>query len=270
MKKTLATTISLGLSALAFAQAPTPAPAAPAAAKLDDATVKQRVSYAIGYQSAFSLASAGLKGSDFNNDAMLEGFLEGLAGGELKFKPAELDAAMQQLKGLVDARDAKVGEANLAKSDAFFAENGKKDGVVTTESGLQYTIIEKGGEKKYVAPEQLQNGQDMQSEFLVNYRGTLLDGTEFDKSPEGQPLPLTLQVIPGFGEALKSMPVGSKWKVFIPAKLAYGPQRQSAKLEPNSALIFELELTEIRKRQMPQNLPFQLPQGALPQGHPGQ
>ncbi len=110
----------------------------------------------------------------------------------------------------------------------------------------------------------------MQSEFLVNYRGTLLDGTEFDKSPDGQPIPLTLQVIPGFGEALKSMPIGSKWKVFIPAKLAYGQQRQSAKIEPNSALIFELELTEIRKRQMPQTLPFQLPQGALPQAQPSQ
>ncbi|WP_018969091.1 FKBP-type peptidyl-prolyl cis-trans isomerase N-terminal domain-containing protein [Rubritalea marina] len=270
MKKTLISTISIGLSALAYAQNPAPQAPAEAPAPIDPAVVKARVSYAIGYQNAFSLASAGLKGSDFDKDAMLNGFLSGLAGEELKFKPEELDAAMQQLKGIVDARDAKLGEANLAKSDAFFTENGKKDGVVTTESGLQYTIIEKGGDKKYEAPAEMQNGMDTQSEFLVNYTGTLLDGTEFDKSPEGQALPLTLQVIPGFGEALKTMPIGAKWKVFIPAKLAYGPQRQSSKIEPNSALIFDIELTEIRKRQMPQGLPFQLPQGALPPGHPGQ
>jgi FKBP-type peptidyl-prolyl cis-trans isomerase len=80
---------------------------------------------------------------------------------------------------------------------------------------------------------------------MVNYKGTLIDGTEFDASPEGSPIPMTLQVIPGFRESITTMPVGAKWKLFIPSELAYGVERRSAEIAPNTALIFELELVEI-------------------------
>ncbi|MFC4991038.1 FKBP-type peptidyl-prolyl cis-trans isomerase N-terminal domain-containing protein [Rubritalea tangerina] len=275
MKKQLSiAAFGIALSSSTFAQEPTPAPAAedkkaPAAEEkktpaLSPEEIKSRTSYGIGYQNAFQLANAGLIASDFDKDAFFSGFQEALNGAELKYTPEQLDAAMQALQASLMERDKKIGEENLAKGKAFLEENAKKEGVKTTESGLQYIVLEKGGDKKYEAPKDAPNGMDMQSEFLVNYRGTLIDGTEFDKSPEGTPVPFTLQVVPGFAEALKAMPIGAKWKIFLPASLGYGERRQGAKLGPNSALIFEVELTEIRKRQMPQGMPFQLPPGAIP------
>jgi FKBP-type peptidyl-prolyl cis-trans isomerase len=96
---------------------------------------------------------------------------------------------------------------------------------------------------------------------MVNYKGTLIDGTEFDASPEGQPVPMTLEVVEGFKEALTNMPVGAKWKLYLPAKLAYGEERRSAEIGPNSALVFELELVKIEDAPAPQGLPFPMPQG---------
>lgn len=274
MKKQLSlAALGLALSASAFAQDATPAQPTPteAAPKLSSEEAKQRTSYGLGYQNAFQLANAGLVASDFNKDAFFEGFSEALAGAELKFTPEQLDAAMQALQQSLVARDTKIGEENLKKEIAFLEQNAKADGIVTTKSGLQYQILAKGGDKKYEAPKDAPNGVDQQSEFLVNYRGTLIDGSEFDKSPEGEPVPFTLQVVPGFAEALKMMPIGSKWKIFVPSTLGYGERRSGAKLGPNSTLIFEIELTEIRKRPQPQGgLPFQMPAGAMPQGHPGQ
>lgn len=274
MKKQLSiAAIGLAFTATSFAQEPK-TPAAPAVEKkaeqLSPEVVKSRTSYGIGYQSAFQLANAGLIVSDFDKDAFLSGFTEALAGAELKFTPAQLDAAMQTMQASLMERDKKIGEDNLKKGTAFLAENAKKEGIKTTESGLQYLVLEKGGDKKYEAPKDAPAGVDQQSEFHVNYRGTLIDGTEFDKSPEGQPVPFTLQVVPGFSEALKMMPIGSKWQIFIPAKLGYGERRSGAKLGPNSTLIFEVELTKIGKRPAPQGMPFQMPPGVAPQGHPGQ
>ncbi len=272
MKKQLSiAAIGLAFTATSFAQEPK-TPAAPAAEKkaeqLSPEVVKSRTSYGIGYQNAFQLANAGLIVSDFDKNAFLSGFTEALSGAELKFTPEQLDAAMQTLQASLMARDKKIGEENLKKGTAFLAENAKKDGIKTTESGLQYLILEKGGDKKYEAPKDAPGGVDQQSEFFVNYRGTLIDGTEFDKSPEGKPVPFTLQVVPGFSEALKIMPIGSKWQIFIPAKLGYGERRSGAKLGPNSTLIFEVELTKIGKRPAPQGMPFQMPPGAMPQGQP--
>ncbi len=124
----------------------------------------------------------------------------------------------------------------------FLEENAKREGVVTLPSGLQYEVINKGGESKYAAPKE----GDPEKQFMVNYKGTLIDGTEFDASPEGSPVPMTLEVIAGFKEALTLMPVGAKWKLFIPSGLAYGEERRSAEIAPNTALIFELELVEIK------------------------
>ena len=147
-------------------------------------------------------------------------------------------------------------------------ENGKRKEVVTTKSGLQYEVIAPGGDKKYVAPApkldkdgKPEEAQD-NKQFMVNYRGTLINGTEFDKSPEGQTVPMTLQVVPGFKEALTTMPIGAKWKLFIPAALAYGEQRRSAELGPNSTLIFDLELVSIDDAPAaPAGGGFPMPQG---------
>jgi FKBP-type peptidyl-prolyl cis-trans isomerase len=99
---------------------------------------------------------------------------------------------------------------------------------------------------------------------MVNYKGTLIDGTEFDASPVGQPVPMTLQVVPGFQEALKSMPVGAKWKLYLPSELAYGAERRSGDIGPNSVLIFELELVKLEKAPAQPDMPFPMP---MPAGH---
>lgn len=223
--------------------APVP-PAAPAAPQMSEAEMKKISSYIFGYQHGQRLGSSGLSGGDIDNDGMIQGFLEGLKGDKPGYDEEKIRGAMEALGAIVEKREAKKGEDNLAAGKAFLEENGKREGVTTTASGLQYEVLKKGTDKKYVAPA---GGQDPNTKFLVNYRGTLIDDTEFDKSPEGQPFPMTLGVIPGFKEALTTMPVGAKWKIFLPSELAYGPRAAGPKIGANSALIFELELVEIQQ-----------------------
>jgi len=258
-KNTITSTIgALGLASLVgvsslFAQdAPaTPAtpPVAPALPSLTDAEVKEISSYLLGLQSSSNFAGAGLTAEDIDMAQVSKGFLAGLKGEKPTYPEEKIQAAMQNLGEKVQARTAKKGEMNLAAGKEFLVTNGKREGVKTTESGLQYEVITAGSDKKYVAPagDEPDNG----TQFMVNYRGTLIDGSEFDKSPEGQPFPMTLQVIPGFQEALTTMPVGSKWKLFIPSELAYGERAAGPKIGANSTLIFELELVEIKAAPAP-------------------
>ncbi len=225
------------------------APATPPAPQLTDAEVKDISSYILGLQSSQRFASSGLDASDVDMEAFGKGFLAGLNGGEPEYPEPKLRAAMEALGSKVQARQAKQAEVNLAAGNVFLAENAKREGVKTTASGMQYEVLKQGGEQKYVAP--ADGAADNGTRFMVNYRGTLIDGTEFDKSPEGQTFPMTLQVIPGFQEALTSMTVGSKWKIFLPANLAYGARAAGPKIGANSALIFELELVDIQKAAAP-------------------
>jgi len=254
----------VGLSTLS-AQAPAPtAPGAPPAAPLPTLTpaeVKEISSFVLGFQQGQQLGGNGLVSEDVDSAQLVKGFLEGLQGNPPSVPEPKLRAAMQALGEAVQARAAKKGEANLAAGEAFLAKNAKVKGITTTASGLQYQVLNKGGDKKYVAPPA--GTQDTGTKFLVNYRGTLIDGSEFDKSPAGKPFPMTLQVIPGFQEALTTMPVGSKWKLFIPSKLAYGPRAAGPKIGPNSALIFELELVEIQAAP-PAPVPVPAPRPARP------
>ena len=182
------------------------APATPPAPQLTDAEVKDISSYILGLQSSQRFASSGLDASDVDMEAFGKGFLAGLNGGEPEYPEPKLRAAMEALGSKVQARQAKQAEVNLAAGNVFLAENAKREGVKTTASGMQYEVLKQGGEQKYVAP--ADGAADNGTRFMVNYRGTLIDGTEFDKSPEGQAFPMTLQVIPGFQEALTSMTVG--------------------------------------------------------------
>lgn len=132
----------------------------------------------------------------------------------------------------------KAGEVNFAEGQAFLLENAKKEGVVTTESGLQYEVLQKGeGEEKPTAS----------SKVKVHYHGTLIDGTVFDSSVErGEPISFKLgQVIKGWQEGLTYMSVGDKFRLYIPSPLAYG-KSGSGPIPPASALIFEVELLEIQ------------------------
>ena len=235
-------------------EAPTEAPAneaaetdeAPAAPAVSAEEMKTDSSYALGYRTGGGFAQEfgryGVGLDDLEMDTFINGFTAAVKGEAPEVSEEKLQAAMGALATMLQEREEAAAAENLEAGKKFLEENGKKEGVVTTESGLQYEIMEKGGEEKYAEPKE----DEPSKQFMVNYRGTTIDGTEFDASPEGSPVPMTMQVIPGFQEALKTMPVGAKWKLFIPSELAYGPERRSAEIAPNSVLVFELELAEIK------------------------
>ena len=235
--------------------------AAPAAPAVSPETMKKNSSYGFGFQNGRQFAQQvgrfGIGSADIDNAEFVRGFAAAMAGKELEVSEKDIQAAMMALQSTMEKREKDLAAKNLEAGKKFLEENGKRKEVTTTKSGLQYEVLAKGGDKKYEAPK---DGKEDSKQFLVNYRGTLIDGTEFDKSPEGQPVPMTLQVIPGFKEAITTMPVGAKWKLFIPAALAYGEQRGSAQLGPNSTLIFELELVGIEDApQQPSGFPMPAP-----------
>lgn len=220
-----------------------PAAVAEPAAETDPAVIKSDSSYGFGYNSGMSfkqqMSRFGLSNDDIDRERFIKGFMSALEGNESESSQEKINASMLGLRNMVQEREKIVAAENLEKGNAFLAENKKREGVKTTDSGLQYEVLVPGGEEKYDNTEGAQ--------FLVNYRGTLIDGTEFDASPEGSPVPVDLNRVPGFREALTAMPVGAKWKIFLKPDLAFGEQRRSDLLAPNSTLIFELELVEIQK-----------------------
>ena len=133
-----------------------------------------------------------------------------------------------------------AGEANKKEGDAFLAANKAKDGVVTLPSGLQYKILTQGTGPKPTATDSV----------VCNYRGTLINGTEFDSSyKRGEPATFPVSgVIKGWTEALQLMPVGSKWQLFVPSDLAYGERSPGPEIGPDSTLIFEVELLSIQNK----------------------
>ena len=192
------------------------------------------VSYAWGVNLGTYLKSQGYKSINF--DIMNAALTDMLNGKELKFKD---EVARKLIQSYGDVLMASKGEKNRKESAAFLEANKKKEGVVTLPDGMQYIILKKGD-----GP--IPKSTDKVS---VHYHGTLIDGTVFDSSVErGQPAEFGVtQVIKGWTEALQMMPVGSKWKLFIPADLAYGDHpRPGGAIEPGMALIFEVELLAIK------------------------
>jgi FKBP-type peptidyl-prolyl cis-trans isomerase len=245
--------------ATSAATAPAEAPAKP---KVDPAANKSDASYALGFRTGGTFGQQfgrfGVTAADLEQDTFIKGFMDALKNGKPSLDEARLQAAMEGLGTMLQEREKVLAEENLAAGNKFLETNGKRDGVTTTKSGLQYEVINKGGDKKYEAPK---DDKGPEKQFMVNYKGTLIDGKEFDASPAGQPVPMTLEVVEGFKEALTTMPIGSKWKLFLPANLAYGEQRRSADIGPNTALIFELELVSIEDAPPQEGMPFQMPQG---------
>ncbi len=200
------------------------------------ATAADSASYAIGVlvgdQNKQQLESSGV--DDFNTELLVTAFEKQLNGEETKM-------TIEDARTYIQAYFQKVAEAegtnNRTEGEAFLATNKEKGGIVVTESGLQYEILEVGDGPKPTADQQVK----------VHYTGTLLDGTVFDSSVEsGEPVTFGVgQVIPGWTEALQLMPEGSKWKVYIPGDLAYGERGAGADIGPNATLIFEVELLEV-------------------------
>ena len=202
-------------------------------------TQKDKISYGIGVDVARNFKRLGV---DIDLDILVKGLRDGMAGEKLLMTDDDLRATMsaylEELKQKQMLAMKAVAEENKKTGDAFLAENKKKQGVVTLPSGLQYKILKKGTGKTPVETDTVE----------CQYRGTLIDGKEFDSSYRtGQKATFKVSgVIAGWREALKLMPVGSKWQLFIPPELAYGPMGASRDIGPNATLIFEVELTAIK------------------------
>lgn len=192
-------------------------------------------SYAFGVAIGTSLKETSVA---IKYDSFLKGVKDVMEG---KKPTLTVEEAQKIIRESIDAAMAKKGEENLAKETAYFAENGKKSGVITTASGLQYEVITEGTGANPTATDTVK----------VNYVGTLVDGTKFDSSfDRGEPAIFPLnRVIPGWTEGIQLMKVGGKTKFYIPSKLAYGPSGAGDKIGPNSTLVFEVDLIEINPKQ---------------------
>jgi FKBP-type peptidyl-prolyl cis-trans isomerase len=202
-------------------------------------TPKDKASYAIGMNIGKGLHKDSV---DVDPAILLRGLKDGMAGGKTLLTDDEAKTAMvaiqADLRKKQEAKMAIAGDANKKEGDEFLAQNKTKEGVVTLPSGLQYKILKEGTGPKPSASDSV----------VCNYKGTLIDNTEFDSSyKRGQPATFPVgQVIKGWTEVLQLMPVGSKWQVFVPSDLAYGPRAPGGTIGPNATLIFEIELLSIQ------------------------
>jgi len=206
-------------------------------------TVKDKQSYAIGLSVGKGLHRDAI---DVEPAFVLQGLKDALADGKVQLTDDQIKTVMVDLQNQVrqqqEAKRLALTESNKKNGAAFLAANATKEGVVTLPSGLQYKILTAGTGPKPAATDSV----------VCNYRGTLLDNTEFDSSyKRGQPATFAVTgVIKGWTEALQLMPVGSKWQLFIPSDLAYG-ERGREPIGPNATLIFELELLSIQPKTPP-------------------
>src|SRR5664279_2268831 len=202
-------------------------------------TQKDKISYALGMNFG---ANLGRQFVDVDPTILLQGLKDGLAGNKPLLTEEEARALLTQLQDDLRKQQAEkaqhIGGTNKTEGEAFLAANKTKEGVVTLPSGLQYKILKQGAGPKPSASDSV----------VCNYRGTLIDGKEFDSSyKRGQPATFPVGgVIKGWTEALQLMPVGSKWQLFLPSDLAYGERGAGADIAPNATLIFEVELLSIQ------------------------
>lgn len=204
-------------------------------------TPKDKLSYSIGMNIGKSLKRDNL---DVDPDLVLRGIKDVLGGGTLLMTDQEAQSTLNELQADLHKRQEQemqqLAETNKKEGEAFLAANKAKAGVISLPSGLQYKILQEGTGPKPTAADTV----------TVNYRGTLLDGTEFDSSyKRGQPASFPVGgIIKGWTEALLLMPVGSKWQLFIPPELAYGPRQAGPSIGPNSTLVFEVELLSVQAK----------------------
>ncbi len=206
---------------------------------------KARLSYALGMDLGTQLRTQSV---EVDPDIFTQGLKASLSGSKTLLTQEESRAIITELQNEIRKKlmaqqaekMAQAGEKNKKEGEAFLAANKAKEGVVTLESGLQYKILKAGEGKK----------PTIDDTVVCNYRGTLVDGTEFDSSyKRNQPATFAVKgVIKGWTEALQLMPVGSKWQLFVPASLAYGERGAGGAIGPNATLIFEVELLSIKDK----------------------
>ncbi len=191
-----------------------------------------KLSYALGMSMASNLMNSGFRNLDV--DSFVKAFTEIMQEATPELNPQEANQIIQEY---FSKKQGEMLSENLEKGQKFLEENKNKENVVTLPSGLQYEILTEGSGPKPKATDKVR----------CHYHGTLIDGTVFDSSVQrGQPAVFGVnQVIKGWVEALQLMPVGSKWRLYIPSDLAYGESGAGNSIQPNSALIFDVELLGI-------------------------
>lgn len=200
--------------------------------------LKDKESYSLGFQFGQNMKSQGV---ELNLEAYTSGIQDALGGAKPKLSQEEINKTVSDLqKRIMTARQKESKEKadkNLAEGKAFLEENKKKEGIKTLPSGLQYKVLAEGSGKTPIATDSV----------TVNYKGTLIDGSEFDSSyKRGNPTTFQVnKVVKGWTEALQLMKEGSKWQLFIPPELGYG-ERGGGPIPPNSTLIFEVELISVK------------------------
>ena len=218
-----------------------PAPAAQSQTAPALTTRSDKFSYALGMNLSQNLRRQSI---EVNPDILVQGLKDAMAGGKTLLTEDEeravLTEAQNEARKLQQEKMQQAGEANKKEGEAFLAANKTKEGVVALPSGLQYKILTQGTGPKPTASDSV----------VCNYRGTLINGTEFDSSyKRGQPATFPVGgVIKGWTEALQLMAVGSKWQLFVPADLAYGDRAPGPEIGPNATLIFEVELLSIQNK----------------------
>jgi len=199
---------------------------------------KEKINYSIGYQIGGDFKRQGV---ELDPDLLVKGIRDAAGGAEPRIPPQEMRKTLVDLKKKVEADERKRRKENAGKyraeGEAFLAANGNREGVVTLPSGLQYKVLAAGKGK---SPDRTDN-------VTVHYRGTLVDGTEFDSSYKRNESATfgVDRVIAGWKEALPMMKEGAKWQLFVPSQLGYGEQGSGSKIPPNSALLFEVELISV-------------------------
>jgi FKBP-type peptidyl-prolyl cis-trans isomerase FklB len=207
---------------------------------------KDKVSYSIGMNIGLNLSRQKV---DINPDVLLAGIKDAIAG-KPQLTQDQVKDVMTQFEKDMEQKQKDAGEKNKTEGAKFLEENKKKEGVKTTASGLEYKVIKEGTGPQPKATDMV----------TVNYRGTLIDGTEFDSSyKRGQPATFPLNgVIKGWTEGLQLMKQGGKYQFFVPSNLAYGERAVGPDIAPNATLIFEVELLDVKPPPTP------APQGAKP------
>jgi FKBP-type peptidyl-prolyl cis-trans isomerase FklB len=198
---------------------------------------KEKVSYIIGMDIGGKLKTQSV---DVDPNILAKGIQDALSGANPLLSKEEIQETMVAFQKEMMAKLEEMAKKNKADGEAFLAENKKKEGVKTLPSGLQYKVIKAGTGKKPKADDTV----------TANYRGTLINGMEFDSSyKRGQPAIFPVSgVIPGWTEALQLMEEGAKWQLFIPSNLAYGERGTGGIIGPNATLIFEVELVSIKEK----------------------
>jgi FKBP-type peptidyl-prolyl cis-trans isomerase FklB len=198
---------------------------------------KDKMSYIIGMDIGNNLKKQSI---DVEPNILVKGVKDALTGGKPLLTEQEIRETMTAFQNEMRVKQEVVAKKNKEQGDSFLAENKKKEGVKTLQSGLQYKVIKVGVGKK----------PKFNDYVTTHYRGTLIDGTEFDSSyKRGQPATFQVSgVIPGWTEALQLMETGAKWQLFIPPNLAYGERGSGGVIGPNATLIFEIELISIQEK----------------------